>query len=211
MIKGENLLLKKLVSNQIDLICLAGYMKLLSRKIVEKYDNCILNIHPALLPKFGGKGFYGDFVHKSVLDANESKSGITIHLVNEKYDDVPPDDLITGSRTNTINSAISEKQDSVLFKIKESTKTHLKNEYLKNFLSTAEINNLPENWAISYDLQNSSILLGYLWGIFYPISTSFCVLLAYFYVVYVMFMHFFVFFVDFYNHRISRIINIFSN
>ena len=90
--------------------------------------------------------------------------------LNEKYDDVPPDDLITGSRTNTINSAIAEKQDSVLFKIKESTKNHLKNEYLKNFLSTAEINDLPENWAISYDLQNSSILLGYLWGIFYPIG-----------------------------------------
>ena len=51
------------------------------------YKNKILNIHPALLPNFGGKGYYGDFVHKSVLDANESKSGITIHLVNEKYDD----------------------------------------------------------------------------------------------------------------------------
>ena len=70
------------------------------------------------------------------------------------------------------NSAIAEKQDSVLFKIKESTKNHLKNEYLKNFLSTAEINNLPENWAISYDLQNSSILLGYLWGFFTPLVVS---------------------------------------
>ena len=92
--------------------------------------------------------------------------------LNEKYDDVPPDDLITGSRTNTINSAIAEKQDSVLFNIKESRKDHLKNEYLKKFLSTAEINNLPENWAISYDLQNSSILLGYLWGFFTPLVVS---------------------------------------
>ena len=87
MIKGENLLLKKLVSNQIDLICLAGYMKLLSRKIVEKYDNCILNIHPALLPKFGGKGFYGMKVHEAVLESGVEESGATVHLVNENYDE----------------------------------------------------------------------------------------------------------------------------
>ena len=87
MIKGENLLLKKLVFNQIDLICLAGYMKLLSRKIVEKYDNCILNIHPALLPKFGGKGFYGMKVHEAVLESGVEESGATVHLVNENYDE----------------------------------------------------------------------------------------------------------------------------
>ena len=84
IIKGESFLLKKLVFNQIDLICLAGYMKLIPRMIVEKYDNCILNIHPALLPKFGGKGFYGMKVHKAVLESGAKESGATVHLVNEK-------------------------------------------------------------------------------------------------------------------------------
>ena len=62
-------------------------MKLLSRKIVEKYDNCILNIHPALLPKFGGKGFYGMKVHEAVLESGVEESGATVHLVNENYDE----------------------------------------------------------------------------------------------------------------------------
>ena len=62
-------------------------MKLIGKEIIKQYRNKIINIHPALLPKYGGKGYYGDYVHKSVLDSKESKSGITIHLVNEKYDD----------------------------------------------------------------------------------------------------------------------------
>ena len=56
-------------------------------KIIKTFKNKILNIHPSLLPKFGGKGFYGHHVHKSVLESNEVESGITIHLVNEKYDE----------------------------------------------------------------------------------------------------------------------------
>ena len=56
-------------------------------KIIKTFKNKILNIHPSLLPKFGGKGFYGHHVHKSVLESNEPESGITIHLVNEKYDE----------------------------------------------------------------------------------------------------------------------------
>ena len=56
-------------------------------KIIKTFKNKILNIHPSLLPKFGGKGFYGHHVHKSVLESNEQESGITIHLVNEKYDE----------------------------------------------------------------------------------------------------------------------------
>ena len=56
-------------------------------KIIKTFKNKILNIHPSLLPKFGGKGFYGHHVHESVLESNEVESGITIHLVNEKYDE----------------------------------------------------------------------------------------------------------------------------
>ena len=80
-------LINSLRANKISHIILAGYLRLIPNKIIKEFPNKILNIHPALLPKFGGKGYYGDYVHKSVIDSKEKKSGITIHLVNEKYDD----------------------------------------------------------------------------------------------------------------------------
>jgi len=80
-------LAKILTKHEVDYIILAGFLLRIPSKMVERYPNKIINIHPALLPKYGGKGYYGDYVHKSVLDSKESKSGITIHLVNEKYDD----------------------------------------------------------------------------------------------------------------------------
>jgi phosphoribosylglycinamide formyltransferase 1 len=70
----------------IDFIVLAGFMWLFPERIVSRYPNKILNIHPALLPKYGGKGMYGDRVHKAVIQAGESYSGISIHFVNEEYD-----------------------------------------------------------------------------------------------------------------------------
>lgn len=83
----EGLLLKTLVQNQIDYIILAGYMKLIPTHIIEVFENRILNIHPALLPKYGGKGMYGENVHKAVAEAKEKESGVTIHLVNKNYDE----------------------------------------------------------------------------------------------------------------------------
>ncbi|MEP0985890.1 phosphoribosylglycinamide formyltransferase [Ekhidna sp.] len=71
----------------IDYIVLAGFLWLIPKYLVSAFQNRIINIHPALLPKYGGKGMYGDRVHKSVIDARERKSGITIHLVDEKYDE----------------------------------------------------------------------------------------------------------------------------
>ena len=82
----EEKMLEVLDDNNIHLIILAGYMKKISRKIIEKYDEKIINIHPALLPKFGGKGFYGMNVHRAVIDSNQDKTGITIHFVNGEYD-----------------------------------------------------------------------------------------------------------------------------
>ena len=76
-----------LQNQQIDLIVLAGFMMLVPKNLVEAFPNKIVNIHPALLPKFGGKGMYGHFVHEAVVAAKEKESGITIHFVNEKYDD----------------------------------------------------------------------------------------------------------------------------
>jgi len=73
-----------LISHKIDLIILAGFMWLVPSSLVDKFT--ILNIHPALLPKYGGKGMYGDFVHKAVIKNGETESGITIHYVNNEYD-----------------------------------------------------------------------------------------------------------------------------
>ncbi len=79
--------LSVLQNHAIDFIVLAGFMVLMPSEIVAAYPNKIVNIHPALLPKYGGKGMYGDNVHRAVVEAKESFSGITIHYVNEKYDD----------------------------------------------------------------------------------------------------------------------------
>lgn len=69
------------------LIVLAGFLWLIPEYLVKQYSNKIINIHPALLPKYGGKGMYGHHVHEAVLAAKEKEHGITIHFVNEKYDD----------------------------------------------------------------------------------------------------------------------------
>ena len=86
LIDLEALLIQELVENNVDLICLAGYMKLLPKNIVHQYQNRILNIHPALLPQFGGKGFYGIKVHEAVIASGAEESGATVHFVDEKYD-----------------------------------------------------------------------------------------------------------------------------
>ncbi len=75
-----------LQEEQIDLIVLAGFLLKVPEKIIQHFPNRIINIHPALLPKYGGKGFYGDKVHRAVLENKEKESGITIHYVNEEYD-----------------------------------------------------------------------------------------------------------------------------
>ena len=80
-------LLKRLQARRIEFIALAGYLSLLPAEVVRAYRNRITNIHPALLPKFGGKGMYGHHVHEAVIKAGEAESGATVHLVNEFYDD----------------------------------------------------------------------------------------------------------------------------
>ena len=76
-----------LQAQAIDLVVLAGFMWLVPAALVQAFPGRIVNIHPALLPKFGGKGMYGDFVHEAVVAAGETESGITIHFVNEHYDE----------------------------------------------------------------------------------------------------------------------------
>lgn len=76
-----------LQQEQIDFIVLAGFLLKIPENLLKAYPKAIINIHPALLPKFGGKGMYGDYVHKAVVEAKETQSGITIHYINENYDE----------------------------------------------------------------------------------------------------------------------------
>jgi len=83
----EGVLLDRINELKPDLIVLAGYLLLFPAEIVALYPNKIVNIHPALLPKFGGKGMYGGFVHDAVVANKETETGITIHFVSEHYDE----------------------------------------------------------------------------------------------------------------------------
>lgn len=83
----EGLLYKRINEINPDLIVLAGYLLLFPTEIIKKFPNKIINIHPALLPKFGGKGMYGNYVHEAVIANKEVESGITIHYVSDEYDE----------------------------------------------------------------------------------------------------------------------------
>ena len=84
---SEGFVLDKISELKPDLIVLAGFLWKFPEHIIAQYPNKIINIHPALLPKYGGKGMYGMKVHQTVLDNKEKETGITIHYVNEQYDE----------------------------------------------------------------------------------------------------------------------------
>lgn len=79
-------ILRLLKEYEVELIALTGYMRKVGAKVLSAFEGRILNIHPALLPKFGGQGMYGLNVHRAVLESGEKETGATIHLVNEEYD-----------------------------------------------------------------------------------------------------------------------------
>ncbi|HLP11135.1 MAG TPA: phosphoribosylglycinamide formyltransferase [Flavobacteriales bacterium] len=81
-----NFIVAALASKKINYVILAGYLKIIPVELIHAYPEKIINIHPALLPKFGGKGMYGSHIHKAVVQSGETQSGITIHFVNEEYD-----------------------------------------------------------------------------------------------------------------------------
>jgi phosphoribosylglycinamide formyltransferase 1 len=82
-----NHVIDKLISFKTDFIVLAGFLWLIPDNLIKKFPKRMVNIHPALLPKYGGKGMFGMKVHEAVKEANEIETGITIHYVNEKYDE----------------------------------------------------------------------------------------------------------------------------
>jgi len=84
---NQHLFLPLINQYQPDLICLLGFLLKIPAYLIKAYPNKIINLHPALLPKYGGKGMYGHHVHQAVKNANETETGITLHYVNEHYDE----------------------------------------------------------------------------------------------------------------------------
>lgn len=84
---GTDDVIRLLKNLQVDLIVLAGFLWLVPATLLQAFPNKVINIHPALLPKYGGKGMYGDHIHKAVLADKEEESGITIHFANEHFDE----------------------------------------------------------------------------------------------------------------------------
>lgn len=82
----DNAITEIMHDHQVDLVVLAGYMKQVGPVLLRDYRNRVINIHPSLLPRHGGKGMYGMNVHRAVIAAGEKETGVTVHLVNEQYD-----------------------------------------------------------------------------------------------------------------------------
>lgn len=82
----DDILLNYMKEYKVDLIVLAGYLKIVDKKLIDLYKGRIINIHPSLLPKYGGKGYYGIHVHEAVLKAGEKESGATVHYVDDGID-----------------------------------------------------------------------------------------------------------------------------
>lgn len=96
-------------SKNIDLLVLAGYMKKVGNELLTTFHNRIINIHPSLLPKYGGQGMYGRYVHEAVLDAGDSKTGATVHLVNQEYDkgSILAQEIVNVEQLDTVESLAS--------------------------------------------------------------------------------------------------------
>ena len=103
--------LEVLLERKIDFIVLAGFLWLVPDYLLQAFENKMVNIHPALLPKYGGKGMYGSHVHKAVIEAGDPESGISIHYVNSRYDE---GDIIFQARCDI---AAGETPDSLAGKI----------------------------------------------------------------------------------------------
>lgn len=86
VINDDEDLINILAERNINLLVLAGYLKIISSKVIKKYENMIINIHPSLLPKYGGKGMYGINVHRAVYESGETESGATVHKVTDIVD-----------------------------------------------------------------------------------------------------------------------------
>jgi phosphoribosylglycinamide formyltransferase 1 len=114
----SKLIIRQLKEDKTDLIVLAGFLWLVPGNIISSYFKRILNIHPALLPKYGGKGMYGHFVHEAVIASGDNESGISIHYVNDKYDE---GDIIFQAKCSV---EVNDTPESLAAKIHELEHIH---------------------------------------------------------------------------------------
>lgn len=114
--KDEDEIIEKLKDHNIDLIVLAGYLVKISKKILD--DFTVINIHPSLLPKYGGKGFYGMNVHDAVFENKEKISGVTVHFVNENLDE---GDIILQKEVDISNCKNAEEISKEVLKVEHKT------------------------------------------------------------------------------------------
>ena len=115
----SNSVLQLLQNLKIDLIVLAGFLWLVPENIIENYPKRIINLHPALLPKYGGKGMYGSKVHEAVIANGEKETGITIHYVNDRFDE---GEIIYQSRCEVDKN---DNVESLAYKVHQLEHTHL--------------------------------------------------------------------------------------
>ena len=135
----DEFLIETCLKAEIDLICLAGYMKMLPPAFVKQYENKILNIHPGLLPEFGGKGFFGMRVHDAVINSGKRESGATVHFVDEIYDHGP---IILQKKVEVLETDTAESLAARILKLEHE----LFPEVVKAFCENKIImeNNIPK-------------------------------------------------------------------
>jgi len=135
----DEFLIETCLKAEIDLICLAGYMKMLPPAFVKQYENKILNIHPGLLPEFGGKGFFGMRVHEAVINSGKRESGATVHFVDEIYDHGP---IILQKKVEVLETDTAESLAARILKLEHE----LYPEVVKAFCENKIImeNNIPK-------------------------------------------------------------------
>ena len=143
---SPDFLISSLKNNSIDYIILAGFLLKISDKIIENFPKKIINIHPSLLPKYGGNGMYGNKVHQAVLDNKEKESGITIHFVNEHYDEgeIISQKKISLNECAEINLSENGIETIDLIECKYTKKINLSNNLLKSLINLKNFKYLQE-------------------------------------------------------------------
>lgn len=136
--RGE-LLTDTCLKAEINLICLAGYMKMLPPAFVKQYENKILNIHPGLLPEFGGKGFFGMRVHEAVINSGKRESGATVHFVDEIYDHGP---IILQKKVEVLETDTAESLAARILKLEHELFPEVVKAFCENKIIMA--NNIPK-------------------------------------------------------------------
>ncbi len=129
-LKNKEAFLDLLTTFEIDFIVLAGFLWLVPEYLVSAFDNRIFNIHPALLPKYGGKGMYGMNIHRAVYESDDKVSGLTIHLVNKHYDE---GQVLFQHEVNIENCESADEVGNTILKSEHQFYPEVIERYINNF------------------------------------------------------------------------------